>query len=316
MSNPTAGDVHVDAALSDLAISWGAQQYVWDKFFPVVQVPKQSDKYYVFDKDYLRTNEAGIRAPGTLANRGGYALSSSSFFCDNYAMGKSTPNEVIKNADPAINPDEADLTYCTEMVNRKLEIDLVTAAFAASIWGTDVTGASSTGTNQVIYWSTLASSSPIEDVRYYQDVIQKATGWRPNRLVVGREVFTKLLDHPDIVARLAVTGLQVATEAIVAQILGVDQLIVAAASYNSAAEGATASNAFVAGKNALLYYAPRSQSKDIPSAGYTFRWGPRAVLNYEDAPVGKQARVIEVHDYVDFVVTASSLGVFFSGIVA
>ena len=93
-------------------------------------------------------------------------------------------------------------------------------------------------------------------------------------------------------------------------------MIVGQASYNTAAEKATASNSWVHGKNALLYYVPSSPSIDEPSAMYSFRWGPRSILNYEDTPPGKMSQVVECHDYVDFVLTASTLGRFFSGIVA
>ena len=316
MSNPTASDVHIDAALSDLAIAWGSQQYVWDQLAPVVDVPKQSDKYHIFTLDDFRRDEIpGPRAEKTLAERGEYGLSNDSFYCDDWAWGKSTSKEAKKNADAALNLEQADLRYCLGVVNRRIELQWVSEVFTTSVWDTDITGAASVAANQVIYWSTEATSTPIQDVRAQADAIQKATGERPNRLAMGREVLTVLLDHPDIVDRLPVNAIREVMLKHLAALFEVDEIIVGVASYNSAKKGATVSNSFIWGKNALLYYVPSSPSKDVPSALYSFRWGPRSVLNYEDTPAGKMADVIEVHDYVDVKVTASELGVFFSGIV-
>jgi len=314
--NPTASDVHVDAALSDLAIAAGAQQYVWDQLAPVVPVEKQSDKYFVFNDDDFRRNEAAIRAPGTVAQRGGYQISTDTYYCDDYAFGQQIVNEVERNADGPINPERDATMYVTEATNRAIEIQWVSEVFVASVWDTDVTGASSTNTNQVIYWSTYATSTPIQDVREYADAIQLATGMRPNRLALGRQVLSELMDHPDIVDRLPVGAMRDVTLAHLAQLLDVEQIVVGSASYNTASKFETASNSFAWGKNALLYYAPSSPSITTPSALYSFRWGPRQVLNYDDAPAGRMAKVIEVHDYVDVKVTGSAYGVFFSGIVA
>lgn len=318
MSNPAASDVHVDAALTEMAIAWGAQQYVWDQVCPVVDVSKQSDKYFVFNAADLRRSEGNAvkRAPATLAGRGGYRLSSSTYYAENFAWAKARPREVERNADAALNLQQADTRYVTEVVNRAIEVAQATDVFAASKWGLDITGASSVSTNHVIYWSTYATSTPIDDVAAQADAIQLATGYRPNRLWLGRPVLTYLLNHPDILDRLPSNATRIARIESLAAIFDVDQIIVGAASYNSAAEQATASNSWIHGKNALLYYAPMSASREEPSAMYTFRWGPRTVLSYEDSPAGKMASVIEVHDYLDFVITSTALGTYFTGIVA
>lgn len=317
MANPLESDVHVDAAMTAMAINWAGQNYVWDKIAPVVPVAKQSDKYFTFDKDTLRLNDATRRAPGRPAQRGGYNLSSASYYCDNWAIGKQTPNEALRNADAAINLDQTDTLYCVEQVNRALELEAVAALFTTSLWGSDITGVAASPTaSQAVYWSSYATSSPIEDVRAQADAVQKATGIRPNRLWLGREVYSKLLDHPDIVERVGSgLALRLTTAEVLAGIFDVQFVHVGEASYNSALEGATASNAFISGKHALLYYAPTTPSLELPSAMYSMRWGNRVILNYEDSPVGAQARVIECHDYVDFVLTSSALGVFFSAII-
>ena len=317
MSNPTAADVHVDAALTDLAQGYVSQNYIWDQVAPVVTVDKQSDKYFVFDRDDMRRDEIeSARAPGTVATRGQYELSTDSYYCQDWAWGKQTADETNRNADAALNLQQTDTFYCTDKVNLKIELNLATACFATSIWDTDIAGGAAVTTDVVIYWSTYATSTPIADVRAQADSIQKETGQRPNRMILGREVLSMLFDHPDFVDRLNVGATREVTLAALAQLFEVDQVVVGGASYNSAAKDATAVGAFAWGKNALLYYVPAAPSKDVPSAMYNFRWGPRSTLLYRDTPAGKMADVVEVHDYVDTKITGSDLGVFFSAIIA
>lgn len=305
---PTPQDAHVDAALSQISVAYRNEQYIFEEVFPVVPVEKQSDKYYTFSKADLLRIEAAVRAPGTLAKRGGYRLSTTSFFCDNYAFGKSIPDELKKNEDAALNSEQNATEYTTDQVLLKLENQLASEIFAISTWGTDKT--------PTVLWSTYATSTPIEDVRVGIETVLLNTGRRPNQLVMGHQVWTVLQDHPDFVDRLSNQTTRVLQLAAAAQILGVDRVLIGTAVKNTAAEGIAASMSFVWGKNALLHYVPPSPGLMVPSSGYTFRWGPRRVLHYRDAPEGLQQDVVESHDYCDFKVVASDTGYYFNGAVA
>lgn len=312
MPLPTAADVHVDAALTQLSIAYRNPNLIWDRVFPVVPVTKQSDKYFLFDRGDMLRNEAGVRAPGTLANRGGYRLSTDSYFCDNYAFGKQLPDEVLANADAALQIEQADTEYVTDMLQRKLEIQLAATIFTTGVWTTDVT----VGTA----WSTYATSTPIEDVRAQSRTILQNTGTKPNRLILGKQVWDELQDHPDFLDRLSDKETKMLKLQTVAALLDLEEILVGEASYNTAAEGDTFSGSFVWGNDALLYYAPASAGLRTPSAGYTPRWtGPgvgQQVLRYRDSPAGKKADVIEAHDYIDFIVTSAVCGAFFNNVVS
>ena len=305
MALPETSATHVDAALSQISISYKNPSYICGMVAPVVPVAKQSDKFYTFNKGDLLRNDAGVRAPGTVANRGGYRLSTTTFFCDNYAFGKARPYEVDRNADAALQIDQADTEYVTEQLMIDMELACATALFTTSVWATDNT----TATN----WDTYATSTPIEDVRAAADVIQGSTGVRPNQLTIGRQVWTVLQDHPDLVDRLSNTATKQVRLDTVASLFEVDRILIGDAVYNTAAEADAASMSYVWGKNALLNYVPSSPGLRTPSASYTFQWGNRFVRNYEEE--AEMQSVVEAHDYVDFVATASDLGYFFSGIV-
>ena len=303
MSLPTGTDVHVDAALSNVSIAYKNASYIYDKVFPYVTVPKQSDKYFTFDKADMFTDQADIRAPGDTAKRGGYRLSSSSFFCDDWAFSKQLPDEVRDNADDGLDIEQADAEYVTEKLLLRLERQFVSQWFVTSVWGTT----STPGT----VWTTYATSTPLEDIQVGVETVMKNTGLAPNKFVMGQEVWTDLKNHPDVVDRLPSTQLANVQLAAFAQLIGVEEVLVGTSVYNSAGENETAVMGYNWGNDALLLHVPSSPGRMTPSAGYTFRWGSREVLKFRDTPEDRKADVIMVHEYVDFVATGTDLGYFF-----
>ena len=57
MTNPTAGDVHVDRLLGNISTAYIQKQsaFIADKAFPIVPVDNKSDRYTSYSKeDWLR----------------------------------------------------------------------------------------------------------------------------------------------------------------------------------------------------------------------------------------------------------------------
>ena len=80
MAQPTSSDVHVDSALSQVSIGYRNGGYIADSIFPLIEVDKQSDKYYVWTKDFWFRNYVQRRAPGDTYPEGGLELSSVAYF--------------------------------------------------------------------------------------------------------------------------------------------------------------------------------------------------------------------------------------------
>ena len=81
----TPSQVHIDQPLTNLTIAYLQDQsnFIADKVFPVVGVDKQSDKYYIYDRDNMnRAGDVKKLAPRTEVNRIGMSLSQDSYcFC-------------------------------------------------------------------------------------------------------------------------------------------------------------------------------------------------------------------------------------------
>jgi hypothetical protein len=148
------------------------------------------------------------------------------------------------------------------------------------------------------------------------------TGFMPNTLVIGYDVFVKLQHHPDIVDRYKYTSSQVITADMLARLFGVDRILVAQGVKVTNLEGETAAYSFIHGKNALLCYVNPNPGLLAPSAGYIFAWSGISGGLGTNVGISRfrmdhlKADRIEGEVAFDDKVVATDLGYFFSLAVA
>jgi hypothetical protein len=276
---PTPGDVHVNVPLTNISIAFmqSQQNFVASRIFPNVPVDKQSDRYYTYDRGEFNRDEAKERAPSTESEGGGYTVDNTpTYFARVYAFHKDIDDQMRANADAVINPDRDATQYVTMKALIRREKIFVTNFFAGGLWSFDYDGvAAAPGANQVLQWND-ANSNPIEDVRFAKTAILESTGFEPNKLVLGRKVYDKLVDHPDIIDRIkygqTAGDAAMANRQTLAKLFEVDTIEVMNAIENTAVEGRAAVHSFIGGKKALLCYAAPTPGLMQPSAGYTFSW--------------------------------------------
>lgn len=319
MPQPTQGAVHQNVPLANVSLAYMQDQreYVSTRVFPIVPVDKVSNTIYIFTKDDWFRDEAKKRAPGTPSAGSGYGVSTTTYTTDTFAIHKDVPDDIRKSADSVFNMDREATEFVTQRLLLRMEKQWVTDYFTTSIWGTDNTTATD--------WDDYANSDPIGDVQAAIRAIKIKTGKTPNKFVLGYDVFIKLVSHPDILARIngGATNSQPAlvNEEMLARIFGVDEVLVCGAINNTAAEGATATYAFVQGKHALLVYVPPAAGLLTPAAGYTFLW---TGISTTGQTVGMRkfrmedlkADRVEGEIAFDNKVMGADLGYFFSSIVS
>tara|TARA_R100000664_G_scaffold33955_1_gene52978 strand:- start:303 stop:1274 length:972 start_codon:yes stop_codon:yes gene_type:complete len=319
MSNPLVNQVHVDAALSQMSVAYiqKATNFVARRMMPVVPVQFRSDKYFVYDQaDFLR-DEAQLRAAGTESAGSEYALSTATYTAERYALHKDIADEVRHNADPAIDPERDAVSFLMQKMliheDRKFAQDFM----KTSVWGADKRGAG----NDFANW-TVSTTDIIAQIDAWGDIIQKATGNRPNKLLLSRDVYAVVKNNATILESIKYTQTGVITQELLAGLLGLDEVVVADGVYNSAASGATASYKYAIGEDAgftksgLLAYVNPTPSILQPSAGYTFSWNP-----YADAAGGALVKSfymdqlssdrVEAEMYWDQKAVSASCGLFF-----
>jgi len=322
----TPSAVHIDQPLSNLTLAYVQEQtnFIADKVFPTVGVQRQSDKYYIYDRANMnRSGDVKKLAPRTEVNRIGMAISNDSYFADVFGLGMDFDEQTLANEDAMLEIRSAGAETLTNRLLIHREEQFASTFFSAGVWTTDVTPSN--------LWSDYTNSTPLTDVTTARRTMQLTSGgFKPNTMVVGKEVRDILVNHPDILARLnggaTVTNTALITDAKLAEIFEVENFYVMEAVKNGAVEGAAEANAFIGGKNALLVHTPRSAGLMTPAAGMTFAWNNIPGVNnlgvtvesFSDDALKRQqvAEHIQVKMSYDMKVVGADLGYFFEDVVA
>jgi hypothetical protein len=330
----TPSQVHIDAPLTNLTIAYLQDQnnFIADKVFPNVAVSKKTDKYYIYDRANFNRTEVQARAPRTKAPRVGLSISTDSYSADVYSLSTDFDFETLANEDQALNIRAAAAQMLTYQLLIDREAKWVSSFFNTGIWTTNYTGVASSPTaGQVIKWSDYTNATPIVDITNARRAMMLASGgFKPNKMVVTRDVRDTLINHPDILARLnggaTVTNTALVTDAKLAEIFEVQEFLVIDAIENTAAEGLSESMSFMATKKAALYYAPASSGLMVPSAGYNFTWNSLDnasgygidIRSYtgDFLRVEGISELLEANMAYDQKVVGADLGVFFTTIIA
>ena len=240
----TSPSVHIDQPLSNLTLAYVQEQstFIADKVFPTVGVQRQSDKYYIYDRANMnRSGDVKKLAPRTEVNRIGMAISNSSYFADVYGLGMDFDEQTLANEDAMLEIRSAGAETLTNRLLIHREKAFADTFFKTGVWTTEVSGAAS-GAGTPVYWNDYTNSTPISDVTTGARGMQLVSGgFKPNTMVVGKEVRDILVNHPDILARLnggsTINNPALITDGKLAEIFGMENFLVMEAVENTAAEG-------------------------------------------------------------------------------
>ena len=320
MARPTHADQHIQTGLGNISIAYRNGSYIADQVFPNVPVLKQSDKYWKFDKVAWFRNEAGPRAPGTRAVEGGYSLSSDSYTCQEVAYAKVVADEEEENADNPLTPRRTAIEFATEKILLNKEVAVSSIVFDAGSWAASATPSPT--------WDDPASDV-IQNIEVGKEALVKSIGREPNVVVMGREVWTDLRRHPDLLDMFKYTRKGMIT---MAEFMGlfefskvlVGTAIVSASLDHDGEEVTTASTATFAAavptyswvwpNNMWMGYVAPAPALATPSAGYVFSWKGRDVRPFRREE--EEATSYRVRESFDVKQTASDAGYEFINCVA
>lgn len=320
MPNPTPGAVHVNGLLTDISVAFIQEQdkFVAPRVFPMVPVEQKSDIYAQYNRGDFMRDEVQQRAAGAPYVRLGYRTDNTATYnCFEYGAEHPIDDQVRANASGPYNPEVDGVKYLTQKMLIKMERDWTSKFYSTNIWTGSSDADDLVGGTDFVRWSN-AASDPIERIHNDMYSVETKTGFMPNKLVIGRQVWFDLKNHPDIVDRYKHTSSNSITTDMVARLLELDEILVSGAIYNTAAEGVTHSMARVASDNALLVYSAPSPSLMLPSGGYTFMWNGLvrganngvAIETYREDNVSSD--ILRVKGAWDHKVVTADCGVFYS----
>lgn len=324
------GYIRPHTALTNMAMSYfqNASNYFAKAIFPICPVQLSSDLYYRFSKeDLLRDNwqrkpEYGSVMPAVLSE------DTDTYNCQvdqiKFGISKIRTTDLQRRQGPALarDPKQQRTRTIAEQANIHQDIIFANKFFKKGVWKDEWSGVDTTSPSdkQFIKFSN-DNSDPIKFIRERKTAMHQETGRTPNRLAMGANVFDALANHPGILERVKYGGTTAnpadVTENVLAQLFGVEKLVVLKSIYNKADQGADADMNFIGDPNALLLaYATNAPSVDEPSAGYIFSWDMLGngqlmpIVNYDDPDTSKYVEWVCGMMSMDMRKTADDLAMF------
>ncbi len=262
---PSQTDYQQDKVLTTLSIAFKNADFIADKVFPRMDVKERTGFFYTFDKSSFRIEDS-LRTGISRAKRVSSNLTKTAYG----PLLEQSLEEGIEYEIRDTYPSEYDARVdATENVTDKLllghENDVAAIAFSGSSITQNTT---LSGTDQ---WSDYANSDPFGDIQTGIDTVKLASGVMPNTLILGYEVWAKLKHHPELLGRLSVASIRVLTPQLLADLVGVKNILIGEAMKNSAKEGQSDDLGFVWGKKALLAHIASKPGLKQLTLGYTLQ---------------------------------------------
>lgn len=330
MPLPTPSDVHVNRPLTGMSVAYmqSLTKFQADNLAPIMTSEKKSDLYFKLTKDYWFRDVMRQRGVGAPAIRAGYGVETDSFLCDLWAVGKPIDDQVRANEDTPLNSDRNAMQFITRLERLNREKVFKSTCWGTGKWATDITG--NTSASAITASSTLkqwdqSTSTPIDDVAVMMTVMEKLTGFTPNVLAIGAEVWERLKINAQILDRItggaSNTNPAKVTPQLVAQLFEIEELVILRAVENTAAENATFAGEYVFGKQGLFMFRDRTEGIETATACRTITWRQYAgnrngtrILKWRDESI--HSDIVEIESAYVPKIIAADLGIFISSLVA
>ena len=147
MPQPNARDLVVRGPLAGVSVAYKNQSYIADRVFPIIDRVDPKAKIARYLKGAWFRDEAGIRGPGSRANRGGYPIDFINVTPVEYAFAKEVTDEdrrAVRSAfAPPLRPDMDAIEFATDKIDLKKErrvASLILAGTWSGVAGEDAEG--------------------------------------------------------------------------------------------------------------------------------------------------------------------------------
>jgi hypothetical protein len=257
----------VDPVLSTIAQGYSNSEMIASALFPSVLVPLRGGKIITFGKEDFMLHGAQ-RAPGENTKRVSFGYSDDKYALVDYSLEGQVPIEVLQEGSAGPGIDHAAMAVRKVSNIMALRLEKQSADLARTT--ANYTSANKIALSGTAQWSDFSSTSdPIAGIETAKEAIRAATGKRPNTVVMGALVMSKLRQHPKILERMKYTGRDVATAEILASLFGVQRVLVGDAIYSNDA-GAGFSDVW--GRDVVVAYTELGSVADMgaPSYGYNY----------------------------------------------
>jgi hypothetical protein len=321
MPQPDVKSEIIAGPLAGVSVAYRNTDYIADRVFPIIDGAGPKVKITKYQKGAWFRDEAGIRAAGTRAKRGGYPLTSVSVSTDEYAFAKEVTDEDRRFAKsqgaPVLQPDQDGVEFAANAVDLKKETR-VASLITAGTWADGSAG----GEDAEGLWSPAGETNTfLADMTTGKKKI-KECGCIANGLLIDYATYLALKEVEAIQEKIKYTQRGVFGTDLLAALLELDEVLVGSAIKSTATEKAdgtdfTAANIWEvnSGKGmGFLYYKPKKIGLKTPTAGLQVRiaygpdegGGPRRTTTWREK--AEHQDVYEVAEETDIVQVAADCG--------
>lgn len=263
---PSANEVHRNRPLENVSVAYRPEGMIASMLSPTVPVKRESDTYYVYQKDNFRI-EGLERADGAPAVEVSFGVTTATYNLTEYAAKDLVTERARNNADPAIRLDIDTAENLTDKILLRKEQLLATQVGTAANWG------NTTSLTSTFAWSANTTlSNPISFIDSATTVIARQSGKKANTVALDEASFKAAKEHVSVVDRVKYTSADSVTESVLGNLFGVGPVLRASVSYANSQEGVftETSMTFLWTDAAFVAYIERSPGLKKPSALYTF----------------------------------------------
>ena len=266
-------------------------KYVAKELFPILPVQLSTASYYKFSKEDLARDNVRRKPQFGKVEPAQMGLTDDSYRCfvDQIIVGL----DKIENLDfsrgraPGVaDPRKAKAKFIAEQMNIHQDILFAEKFFKTGAWNNEWTGGASydeSGKGFIKFNDD--NCDPIVLFDNLTTMVEENGRRKPNKLGLGRKAFNALKACPAVLERVKFGGSTAnpatVNERVLAELLGLEKVVVFGSTYNKAGLGEEADMQFICNPNdALLVYATDTPAIDEPTAGYIFTWDMLGDGNY------------------------------------
>lgn len=299
---PLKNQLHVNQLLSNVSVQYRNEEYVWDKIWAQIPVVKDTDLYRVYDRNFKIPETR--RAPKGVAREHVFEFSTSSYALEQHALKDYVGvDEEEQNDQGSLQVDTTE--NLTDAIYRRIELSTA-ALFTKTSWSLSVSLASGAA-----FSDNTTTSDPVRVFDTGGATVIANSGKKPNFGILPYTGFLNVKNHVSVLDRYKYTSSEM-TQAMVQAALGLSELHVPAAIYDTADNGLAFSGSYFF-TNAFLGWKPSGGGGvKTPSCGYTFISSKPRVRSWFDNE--RNATAIEVEVKYSPKVVASLTGYLIGGI--
>lgn len=305
--------VHVDAALTNISIAYAPQGFIADIIAPVVPVDKESDKYYVWNRDdTFRTYDDKLAA-GAVAKTIDFNLSTDSYYAEEFGLRTRILWRDMKNADQVLKLEMNKTKKLKDslLLGREKRVATLLTTLASYASGLSTT---LSGTSQ---WNNGSyAGDPVAEIDAAIEAVRLASGVMPNCIVIPRSIVPTLTNNAKFRDHYKYTANDLAGNGLPPTLRGLQVIVPGTQSTTSNEGAASTTTADIWGKNIIVAYVnlDKEPMADSFSLCYTFRAQEYQTRKYNvDA---ERAEYVETNDLEDVKVVSNIAGYLIKAVIS